>query len=143
MGDPVLTTTGADGRPVVVRARRGALTDDGFSLMLPRDAIANAPLEGAACVTLHAHPSRFTSQENMVFVGEARRDGDAVDVRVARQVGAFSLGTTLGDTVRAIRTRGPQLHKRLAVEAARRGLRAVSELCRNCSELVFPPSPGP
>lgn len=119
LGNPVVTVVDGSGFPVPTRMRAARL--DGDELVLDAPAHRVAPLAGKACVTFHVHPERFTSQENLVFIGEARAASDGVRVRVDRQIGSFSLGRSVLDTARNVFGRGKELHRRMRDEAARRG----------------------
>ena len=120
LGAPVLTTVDADGRPIPVRARLASVRDDGFTLHLPTGAVHRP--SGPACLTFHAHPKRFTGQENVSFVGDVTSEGDGTArFVVARQLGAFSLGRSLPETIRSIAGQRKRLHARVKAEAARRG----------------------
>ncbi len=119
LGKPVLTVVDEEGFPIPTRMRDVRLEGDELVLSAPRQRFA--PLRGKACVTFHVHPERFTSQENLVFVGEAREAPDGARVRVERQIGSFSLGRSVFDTARTVYGRGKELHRRMRIEAARRG----------------------
>lgn len=119
LGAPVLTVVDREGYPVPMRMVSSE--SDGRTILLRPPGFMPAPPEGPACVTYHTHPEVFTSQENLVFVGEARREGDAVRVTVERQLGSFTLGRSATETLRAALRQGRQIKKRLKIEAARRG----------------------
>lgn len=119
LGKPVLTIVDAQGFPIPTRMLDARLDGDELVLTAPRHRIA--PLAGKACVTFHMHPERFTSQENLVFVGEARETPEGARVRIDRQIGSFSLGRSLFDTARNVFGRGKELHRRMRMEAERRG----------------------
>jgi hypothetical protein len=90
LGLPVLSVTGADGWPYLMRARSVALTAEGFELAMPGG--ITWPATGPACLTFHYHPEQFTGQENMMFVGTARQDGSTVRVDISRRIGDWSAG---------------------------------------------------
>ena len=119
MGAPVVTVLDADGYPVPMRMKAVETTDEGFRITPP--AHLPTPIEGRVCVTFHSHPKVFTSQENIAFVGEATPTGGALDVRVTRQIGSFSLGRSAGQAMKSFFTHGRAIKKRLKGEAARRG----------------------
>jgi hypothetical protein len=119
LGAPVLTVVDTEGYPVPMRMASSESDGESF-LLQPHGPLPAAP-EGRACVTYHTHPEVFTGQENLVFTGEARREGDAVRVRIERQLGSFTLGRGAKETIKAALKQSKQIKKRLALEAARRG----------------------
>lgn len=120
LGLPVLSVSGSDGFPYIIRAKSVALTDDGFRLDMPRGITWTA--SGPASIAFHYHPEIFTGQENMMFVGEAAQDGQTVSFRVKRRIGDWSAG---GDNrlrgLWSFLSAGIRLRARLREEAARRG----------------------
>ncbi len=120
LGLPVLTVTGADGYPYLMRARSVQLTEDGFTLDMPRG--MTWPAVGPACLTFHYHPEIFTGQENMSFIGTAQQNGTTVSFAVKRRIGDWSAG---GDNrllgLWSFISAGFKLRSRLREEAARRG----------------------
>ncbi len=142
-----LTTVDGEGFPAcqpVVGAERNT---HGFSLRLGRGALPVKP--GNACVTFHAHPDNFTSQQNRTFVGrvvpvgnsgsvvgdgviagrgmaaggeETASEGDLMaDFQVDKLLGDWSLaGNQLAMSIDFLR-KGYKLRPRLRNEAARRG----------------------
>lgn len=119
LGLPVLTVTGADGYPYLMRARSVKLTADGFQLEMPSGMTWTAA--GSACLTFHYHPEVFTGQENMMFVGSVQQDSTTVSFTVKRRIGDWSAG---GDNrllgLWSFITAGFKLRSRLREEAARR-----------------------
>lgn len=120
LGLPVLTVTGTDGYPYLIRAQSVQLTADGFQLAMPRGMTWAA--NGPACLTFHYHPEVFTGQENMMFVGTAQQDGAAVSFAVKRRIGDWSAG---GDNrllgLWSFISAGFKLRSCLRAEATRRG----------------------
>lgn len=119
LGAPVLTLVSDDAYPIPLRMRGATFDGDSFLIEPPRHLLLEP--KGKACVTFHTHPEVFTSQENLVFTGEARRDGDRIRVSIERQLGSFTLGRSASETLKAAFRQGRQIKKRLAVEAKRRG----------------------
>lgn len=119
LGLPVLTVTGTDGYPYMMRARSVKLSADGFQLDMPRGITWSAT--GAACLAFHYHPEVFTGQENMMFVGTARQDDTTISFAVTRRIGDWSAG---GDNrllgLWSFISAGFKLRSRLREEAARR-----------------------
>jgi hypothetical protein len=119
LGLPVLTVVDqAAGFPVPFRSKSVRLTSEGFTLEMPSGMPA-AP-EGAACLTFHAHPTVFVSQENTSFIGEAASLGGSVQFRVERQLGDFSLGKSKLSTTINFLISGFKLRPHLKRELARR-----------------------
>lgn len=119
LGLPVLTVTGADGYPYLMRAKTVTLGGEGFTLEMPRGMTWSAG--GPACLTFHYHPTVFSGQENMMFVGEAQQNGPQVTFTVKRRIGDWSAG---GDNrllgLWSFINAGFTLRPRLRAEAARR-----------------------
>ena len=115
-----LSWVGRDGFPLAVPAAAVEQDELGFRLRLGRH--LPAPPQGPACLTLHAHPARFTRQENHSFVGEVSNTGpDDYLFRVQRLLADVSLaGNRLSNTLGFL-AKGRRLAPRLAPEAARRG----------------------
>lgn len=119
LGDPVVTVLDDAGYPIPSRMIGVRLEGDELVCVAPRHSVA--PLRGKVCVTFHAHPERFTSQENLVFVGEAIPTESGARVHVERQIGSFTLGRSVIDTARSVFGHAKDLHSRAKAEAARRG----------------------
>jgi hypothetical protein len=110
---------GPDGFPLAVPLAEVDQVEQGFRLRIARHLPA-AP-QGPACLTLHAHPARFTRQENHTFLGEVANTGpDDYVFRVRRLLADVSLtGNKLASTL-GFFAKGRRLAPRLAPEAARR-----------------------
>jgi hypothetical protein len=110
----------ADGFPVSVPVIGLDQTDAGFRVRVGRHLPATPA--GPACLTVHAHPEEFTSQENHTFLGQVRgAGGEEFDLVVERALADWSI--TGNRLVRAfgLLGKGRRLRPRLAAEAARRG----------------------
>lgn len=120
LGIPVLTTIDQDsGFPVPLRAKNVSLTSEGFKLGLP--AGMPSPSGGPACLTFHAHPQVFVSQENTSFLGECVPVAGGAAFKVERQLGDFSLGKSKLSTAMNFVLSGFRLRPQLRKELARRG----------------------
>lgn len=115
LGAPVLTVVDAAGYPVPYRVKKAVKTNSGFQLELP--AYLPAPAQGAACLTFHNHPEKFTGQENMVFMGSVNNGAFTVE----RCPGDWSLPTRGLASLFSFFGNGFKLAPRLKAEAARRG----------------------
>jgi hypothetical protein len=113
-----LTAIDGDGYPVCVPVSAGALAGDEVALQLG----AGAPSlpDGPACLTVHGHDERFTSQENHTLVGSLSSDSGTAKLRVERALANWSItGSRAKIAVDFIRN-GRRLAPRLKAEAARR-----------------------
>jgi len=114
-----LTVVANDGLPVCVPVTAGALEDGHVTLT----AGAGAPElpAGPACLTVHGHDERFTTQENHTLVGSVAQEGDRLRLKVDRALPDWSLtGNRLQRGLGFLR-KGRTLSPRLKAEAARRG----------------------
>ena len=76
---------------------------------------------GAACLTVHGHDERFTTQENHTLVGSLELGGEGSRLHVERVLADWSLtGNRLQSSLGFLR-KGRTLWPRLKGEAARRG----------------------
>jgi hypothetical protein len=110
----------ADGFPLAVPVAGVEEVEQGFRLRLGRH-LPEAP-RGPVCLTLHAHPARFTRQENHTFLGAVANTGpDDYVFTVRRLLADVSLpGNKLANTLGFL-AQGRRLAPRLEPEAARRG----------------------
>jgi hypothetical protein len=110
----------ADGFPLSVPVTELELTEAGLRLRVGPH-LPGTPA-GPACLTVHAHPEDFTSQENHTFLGEVRSDdGKEYDFVVNRALADWSItGNKVVRSVEFLR-KGRRLKPRLSSEAARRG----------------------
>ena len=110
----------ADGFPLSVPVTELELAEVGLRLRVGHH-LPGTPA-GPACLTVHAHPEDFTSQENHTFLGEVRSDdGKEYDFVVNRALADWSItGNKVVRSVEFLR-KGRRLKPRLSSEAARRG----------------------
>ena len=114
-----LTVVGADGYPVCVPVTAGALA--GAEVPLTVGAGAPELPAGPACLTVHGHDERFTTQENHTLVGTLAHDQRGPRLHVERALADWSItGNRLQRGVGFLR-KGRRLRPRLKAEAARRG----------------------
>ncbi len=116
LGLPALTIVNAVGYPFPLPVSAVMLTDDGFHLTLS-DTFPVAA-QGKACLTFHAHPERFTGQQNCVFIGETSSDGAQAHFRVERRLADWSLSGSQLHTAWAFLSKVFVLSPRLKGEAA-------------------------
>jgi hypothetical protein len=114
-----LTVVGADGYPVCVPVAAGALAGEEVPLTVG----AGAPElpAGPACLTLHGHDERFTTQENHTLVGSVSPDTEGLRLHVERALADWSLTGNRLQRGLGFLAKGRQLSPRLKQEAARRG----------------------
>ena len=117
-----LTAVDANGFPLCLPVRHTELADDGFRLVLGDGAPPVAA--GPACLTMHAHPERFTGQENRTIIGTVDgpvgAGGGEVRFRAERALADWSLaGGRLGVALSFLGG-GRRLAPRLKAEAQRR-----------------------
>jgi hypothetical protein len=114
-----LTVTGDDGFPVCLPVTAGALAGEEVPLQVG----PGAPelRSGPACLTVHGHDERFTTQENHTLIGVLAHGEDGLRLRVERVLADWSLtGSRLRRSAGFLR-KGRRLAPRLKAEAARRG----------------------
>jgi hypothetical protein len=122
LGLPILTVVNADGFPCPLRVKSVSLSSEGFSLELPSGISANiSTTSGSACLTFHAHPTVFSSQENKVFLGTTIPQNGALFFKVERPLADWSLSGSRLMAGWAFLSKSRQLAPRLQTEAARRG----------------------
>lgn len=114
-----LTVVGSDGLPICVPVAADGL--DGTDVPLRIGAGAPELPAGPACLTVHGHDERFTTQENHTLMGTLTHDNGGTRLRVERALADWSLtGNRLQRSVGFLR-KGRRLAPRLKAEAARRG----------------------
>jgi hypothetical protein len=114
-----LTVVGEDGYPICVPVVAGAMEGDEVGLQIGSGA-PELPA-GPACLTLHDHDERFTTQENHTLIGVLQHDAGGPRMRVERALADWSLtGNRAARAVGFLR-KGRRLAPRLEAEAARRG----------------------
>lgn len=116
LGNPILTLIDKQGFPLPMRVRSATVTPNGFQLER-YDGLPAYHL-GAACLTFHTHPEKFTGQQNMVFTGNYEEDGTFT---VDKQIGDWSLSGSKLTATWSFMSNGRKLAPRLAEEAKRRG----------------------
>lgn len=114
-----LTVVGPNGFPLCLPASDADIDGDAVVLRVGAGAPTLAP--GPACLTMHAHPERFTGQENRTLVGvlAAAPDG-AVRFVPERVLGDWSLAGNKLQTAAGFLSKGRVLRRRLRTEATRR-----------------------
>nr|BFE84409.1 hypothetical protein GCM10020093_070100 [Planobispora longispora] len=117
-GNPVLTSTGADGWPLPLRSLGVRRVDDGFVV---RTCPLGSAASGQVCLTFHGHREDLGGQDNVVLVGRATPVADGVHVRVERVLPDFSMSGNAVQQLRKMMTGARALKPRLEREAARRG----------------------
>ena len=114
-----LTVVGDDGFPICVPVATGGM--DGADVRLTIGAGAPELPQGAACLTVHGHDERFTTQENHTLMGTFARGDGGPCLHVERALADWSLtGNRLQRSVGFLR-KGRRLGPRLKAEAERRG----------------------
>jgi hypothetical protein len=114
-----LTVVGSDGFPICLPVGAGRLEGDEVPLQIGPGAPALAP--GPACLTLHGHDERFTTQENHTLMGALVAGEDGHRLRVARALADWSLAGNRVQRTAGFLRKGRRLAPRLKAEAARRG----------------------
>ncbi len=114
-----LTAVGTDGYPICVPVTAGAL--EGDIVRLTAGSGAPELPAGPACLTVHGHDERFTTQENHTLVGSIAHGDGRLELHVERALADWSLtGNRLQRGLGFLR-KGRTLSPRLKAEAARRG----------------------
>ena len=114
-----LTAVDREGFPVCLPVTAGELDGDRVSLEIGPGAPELSA--GPACLTLHDHDERFTTQENHTLIGALSREEDGLRLHVERVLADWSLtGNRLERSIGFLR-KGRSLAPRLKAEAARRG----------------------
>jgi hypothetical protein len=114
-----LTAVDADGFPVCVPVTAGAL--EGEEVPLRIGAHAPALAAGPACLTVHGHDERFTTQENHTLVGSLEHGRDGARLRVERALADWSITGNRAQAALSFLRKGRVLRPRVKAEAARRG----------------------
>jgi len=114
-----LSVTAPNGFPCCFPVHHTELTPDGFRLVVGEGAPTVSP--GPACLTMHTHPERFTSQENRTFVGSVDAvDGTVLTFRAQRALADWSLSGGKVRLAAGFLAQGRRLGPRLRVEVGRR-----------------------
>jgi len=119
LGAPVVTVVDDKGWPVPLRTLGVQLAPDGFDLTLGKG-MPLAP-NGKAFLTFRVHPEVFTSQENLMFMGDITSDGTRAHFKVERRTGDWSLKGNALTIALGFMNKGRTLKPRLEAEAKRRG----------------------
>jgi len=114
-----ITVPGEDGYPVSVPVSAGALQGEEVPLRVGPGA-PELPT-GPACLTIHGHDERFTTQENHTLVGTLVPGGEGPRLRVERALADWSLAGNRAQIAIGFLLKGRQLAPRAKAEAARRG----------------------
>ncbi len=115
-----LTFVDGEGYPVCVPVRAGELAGEDVPLRIG----AGAPelRAGPACLTVHGHDERFTTQENHTLIGSLEPAGEGGPrLRVERALADWSLTGNRAQIAIGFMRKGRLLTPRLKGEAARRG----------------------
>jgi len=114
-----LTVVDGDGYPLCIPVRAGELIGDELALQIG----AGAPQvpDGPACLTVHGHDEKFTSQENHTLVGSLSSDAGAPKLRVERALANWSINGSRAKIAFDFMRNGRRLAPRLKAETARRG----------------------
>ncbi len=114
-----LTAVDQEGFPICLPVGAGALEGEQVPLRIG----PGAPelRGGPACLTLHGHDRRFTTQENHTLVGELTLADEAPRLRVERALADWSLTGNRAQRAIGFLRKGRRLTPRLRAEAARRG----------------------
>jgi hypothetical protein len=114
-----LSYVDADGYPVCLPVEAGEMAGDHVPLSIG----AGAPelRAGPACLTVHGHDERFTTQENHTLIGSLALGEDGPRLRVERALADWSLTGSRAQIAIGFMRKGRTLSPRLKGEAARRG----------------------
>ena len=114
-----LTYADADGYPVCLPVAAGELAGDDVPLSIG----SGAPelRAGPACLTVHGHDERFTTQENHTLIGSLVLGEDGPRLRVERALADWSLTGNRAQIAIGFMRKGRLLTPRLKGEASRRG----------------------
>jgi len=114
-----LTAVDADGEPVCVPVTVGSLEGNEVPLRIGSGA-PELPA-GRACLTLHGHDERFTTQENHTLMGSLVHGAEGSRLQVERALADWSLTGNRVQIAIGFLRKGRRLAPRLETEAARRG----------------------
>ena len=115
-----LTVVDADGYPLCIPVTAGELVDGEVPLRIGPHA-PQLP-SGPACLTVHGHDERFTTQENHTFVGSLLQGADGQPrMRIERKLADWSLTGNRAQIAIGFLRVGRRLRPRVKSEAARRG----------------------
>lgn len=114
-----LTVVDDAGYPACLPVTAGELTGDDVSLRIG----SGAPelVAGPACLTVHTHNERFTTQENHTLVGELELGPEGPLLHVKRALANWSITGSRGRITIDFLKNGSRLRPRLKAEVARRG----------------------
>lgn len=114
-----LTFVDGDGHPACLPVSAGELA--GAEVPLAIGSGAPELRTGPACLTVHGHDERFTTQENHTLIGSLVNDQDGPRLRVERALADWSLTGNRAQIAIGFMRKGRVLTPRLTGEAARRG----------------------
>ncbi len=114
-----LTVVDGDGFPLCLPVTAGSLEGDEVPLALGPG--APEPTAGPACLTVHGHDERFTTQENHTLMGVLVHGENGPRLRVERALADWSVAGNRAQRSVGFLLKGRRLAPRLKAEAARRG----------------------
>lgn len=114
-----LTVLDADGYPLCLPVTPGELVNDEVPLRVGAGAPQLSP--GPACLTVHGHDERFTTQENHTLMGALVCESGGPRLRIERALADWSLTGNRARVAIGFLAKGRRLAPRLQAEAARRG----------------------
>jgi hypothetical protein len=114
-----LTVLDADGYPLCLPVTAGELVNDEVPLRVGAGAPRLSP--GPACLTVHGHDERFTTQENHTLMGALVPESGGPRLRIERALADWSLTGNRAQVAIGFLAKGRRLAPRLQAEAARRG----------------------
>ena len=114
-----LTVVNAEGYPTCIPVSAGQLIGEELALQIG----AGAPElpDGPACLTVHGHDEKFTSQETHTLVGSLKSDAGVPKLHVERALANWSITGSRAKIALDFMRNGRRLAPRLKAEAARRG----------------------
>jgi hypothetical protein len=114
-----LTALDNDGYPICIPVTPGELSGEEVSFRIGLGAPELVP--GPACLTVHGHDERFTTQENHTLMGELLVGANEPRLRIDRALADWSLTGNRAQIAFGFLAKGRRLAPRLKAEAARRG----------------------